>query len=79
MATTPITPEDIDALFDLLREMKGRATEAHKANKVQLHSVYVKLVALVSPEVMRLQVRIEREELAEHRKQHKDLRSNHTA
>jgi hypothetical protein len=76
MANTPIpvTEQDIESIDALLREMKQRAEAAHKDNKLIIHAMYVRLINLVSPEVVRLHARIEREERAYANKQQKALR-----
>ena len=60
MANTPIpvTEQDIESIDSLLKEMKQRAEAAHQDHKLIIHSIYVRLINLVSPEVVRLHARI---------------------
>ena len=72
--TTPVTPEDIESVNDLLRELKKRAQESHSQGKMLIHGVYTQLINLVSPEVVKLHARIERDERASNNKKYKQAR-----
>jgi hypothetical protein len=72
--TTPVTPEDIEAVSGILRELKERAAAAHKDNKLLIHSVYVELLNVASPIVVKLHARVEREDRASFNKNYKESR-----
>jgi len=69
-----VQEEDLQALEDLLHEMQGRVDKCYQDGHVYLMSVYVRLVALVSPEIDRIERRFKRENLAAMRKQEKQLK-----
>jgi hypothetical protein len=69
---TPVSQQDIDAVDDLLKELKGRAAASHKDGKMLIHGVYTQLINLVSPEVVKLHARIEREDRAGNNKLFKE-------
>lgn len=70
----PLTDEDMRAIEDLLSELKDRARQAEKDRKTLLLGIYTRLISLVSPEVVRLHARLEREEKAAFNRGHKNLR-----
>lgn len=72
--TTPVTPEDIDAVNKLLRELKERAAASHEDGKLIIHGVYTELLNLVSPIVVKLHARVEREDRASNNKSYKESR-----
>jgi hypothetical protein len=74
MATniTPVSQQDIDAVDDLLKELKARAAASHKDGKMLIHGVYTDLINLVSPTVVRLHARVEREDRASNNKLFKE-------
>lgn len=79
MANNPIAPmtvseRDVEDLEALLRDLKGRASEANNAGNVVMLGVYAALVKVVSPEVQRFRARLEREEKAVINKQHREMR-----
>jgi hypothetical protein len=72
--TTPITPEDIESVDALLRELKQRASKAHGDGKLLIHSVFTELLNVASPIVVKLHARIEREDRASNNKSYKESR-----
>lgn len=70
----PLTSEDLAPIEELLRTLKGNARAAQQANNAMLLGVYVDLIKIVSPRVNRLQARVERETLANIRKEHQALK-----
>lgn len=73
-ATSMVREEDLEALEGLLKELQTRVDEAHNDGRVYLMSQYVRLVALVSPEIDRIHRRFKRDNLAYMRKTHKLLK-----
>jgi len=73
-AATFIREEDLDELVGLLRELKERVQKAREDGRIFMMQEYVQLVALISPQVNRIQRRFEREDLASFRKEHKLLK-----
>ena len=87
MATNDMTPrDDARALASMVREedlgdlealhsdLVKRVDQARADGRVYLMSQYVRLIALVSPEIDRVQRRFKRETLAALRRDHKALR-----
>ena len=92
MATTGMTPaetaravasmvreEDLQELEALHSELVKRVDQARSDGRVYLMSQYVRLIALVSPEIDRVQRRFKRETLAALRKDHKTLKEQRKA
>ncbi len=92
MATTGIIPaesaravasmvreEDLQELEALHSELVKRVDQARSDGRVYLMSQYVRLIALVSPEIDRVQRRFKRETLASLRKDHKTLKEQRKA
>ena len=73
-ATAMVREEDLEALENLLKELQTRVEEARDDGRVYLMSQYVRLVALVSPEIDRIHRRFKRDNLAYMRKTHKMLK-----
>src|ERR1700686_5397632 len=87
MATNDMTPrddaralasmareEDLRDLEELGSDLVKRVDQARADGRVYLMSQYVRLIALVSPEIDRVQRRFKRETLAALRRDHKALR-----
>jgi hypothetical protein len=87
MATNDMTPrddartiasmvreEDLGDLEALHSDLVKRVDQARTDGRVYLMSQYVRLIALVSPEIDRVQRRFKRETLAALRRDHKALR-----
>jgi hypothetical protein len=72
---TPIREEDLEELEALHRDLLAKAQQAREDGRVYLMSQYVRLVALVSPEIKRIRDRFDREVLASIRKEHKMLKA----
>lgn len=73
-AASMIREEDLQDLEELLKNLQDRVDQAHSDGRVYLMSQYVRLVALVSPEIDRIHRRFKRESLAAMRKLHQDLK-----
>jgi hypothetical protein len=73
-AATFIREEDLDDLEALLRDLQDRVDKAREDGRIYLMSQYVRLVAMVSPEIDRIQRRFKRESLAAMRREHKRLK-----
>lgn len=69
-----ITPASLEALNRLRSGLSQSASEALNAKDAYMHGVYTELLALVSRKVLKAQARMAREQVAAHRRQHKDLR-----
>ena len=87
MADTSMTPgenaravaamvreEDLAELEALHSELVKRVDQARTDGRIYLMSQYVRLIALVSPEIDRVQRRFKRETLATLRRDHKALK-----
>ena len=71
IAAGMIREEDLADLEGLHSDLVKRVDQARSDGRIYLMSQYVRLVALVSPEVDRIQRRFKRETLAALRKDHK--------
>jgi hypothetical protein len=69
-----VTENDLQEMEDLLRDLQGRCDKAREDGRIFMMQQYVQLVALVSPEIDRIQRRFKRETLASFRKEHKRLK-----
>ncbi len=67
--------EDLQELEELHHEMQERVDKARTDGRIYMMQEYVRILALVSPEVDRIQRRFKRESLATFRKEHKDLKA----
>lgn len=74
MAMAP-REEDLQDLEKLLRTLQGEVDKAREDGRIFMMQEYVRLVALVSPEIDRIQRRFNRETLAAFRKEHADLKA----
>ncbi len=70
-AAAMVREEDLADLEALHSDLVKRVDQARADGRIYLMSQYVRLVALVSPEVDRIQRRFKRETLAALRKDHK--------
>ncbi len=68
-AQSMVTPDDLEDMQKLLTEIENWIEQAHKDGRIYIGSQYVRLLALVQPEVIRVERRFRRETLAMHRKQ----------
>ncbi len=73
-AAAMVREEDLADLEALHSDLVKRVDQARADGRIYLMSQYVRLVALVSPEVDRIQRRFKRETLAALRKEHKALK-----
>jgi hypothetical protein len=78
-AASMIREEDLEDLEELLKNLQNRVDQAHQDGRVYLMSQYVRLVALVSPEIDKIHRRFKRENLAAMRKLHQELKLEHRA
>ena len=69
-----VREEDLAELEALHSELVKRVDQARTDGRIYLMSQYVRLIALVSPEIDRVQRRFKRETLATLRKDHKALK-----
>ena len=74
MAMAP-REEDLEDLEKLLHDLQAQVDAARDDGRIFMMQEYVRLVALVSPEIDRIQRRFKRESLASFRKEHKDLKA----
>ena len=87
MATNGMTPsenarivaamvreEDLQELEDLHSELVKRVDQARSDGRLFMMGQYVRLVALIAPEIKRINARFQRETLAALRKDHKSLK-----
>src|SRR5438445_585808 len=69
-----LTESDLEELNALHSELLSRVDKAREDGRIFMQGQYVRLVALVSPEIDRIQRRFKRETLAAIRKEHKALK-----
>ena len=74
-----VREEDLAELEALHSELVKRVDQARADGRIYLMSQYVRLIALVSPEIDRVQRRFKRETLAALRKDHKALKEQSRA
>src|SRR6185312_9175997 len=74
MAASMVREEDLEEMETLLHELQGRVDKAREDGRIFMMGQYTRLVALVSPEIDRIQRRFKRETLASFRKDHKRLK-----
>jgi len=74
-----VREEDLAELEALHSELVKRVDQARSDGRIYLMSQYVRLIALVSPEIDRVQRRFKRETLAALRKDHKALKEQSKA
>ena len=77
-SSNPVAPTQagLDELNDLLQELKGRAQDKVTKQDAFMLNVYIRLIAQISPMVQSVQARLDREDLAAHRRNHKSLRQS---
>ena len=71
-----VTPQALESLQKLRINLHESAAAAMANKDAYMHGVYTELLAIVSKRVVKTQARMAREQVASHRKQHKDLRRN---
>ena len=74
MAMAP-REEDLADLEKLLKDLQSEVDKARDDGRIFMMQEYVRLVALVSPEIDRIQRRFKRESLASSRKEHADMKA----
>ncbi|MFL5626711.1 MAG: hypothetical protein ACJ788_14090 [Ktedonobacteraceae bacterium] len=73
-AATIVREEDLDELEELLREVKTRVHKSRDDGRTFMMAQYTRIVGMLSPEVTRLRKRLEREDLAAFRRDHKTMK-----
>ena len=71
-----VREEDLEELQGLLGELREKAGKSSDDGRIFMMQQYVRLIALVQPEVTRIQIRFSRESLAGFRKELKALKPN---
>lgn len=74
MAMAP-REEDLQDLEELQRDMQGRVDKAREDGRIYMMQEYVRILALVTPEIKRIRIRFDRETLAGMRKDHRNLKA----
>ncbi len=69
-----ITDSDLEELQALHGELLDRVSKARNDGRLFMMSHYIRMVALISPEIDRVERRFKREVLASVRKEHKMLK-----
>lgn len=69
-----VREEDLEELEALHSELMKRIDQAHSDGRLFMGGQYVRLVALIAPEIKRIRARFQRESLAAARKEHKQLK-----
>jgi hypothetical protein len=69
-----ISEADLNAVSSVLQDLKAKARDAYQKNNPALLSIYTDLIKVVSPRVVRLHARVERETMAAMRKNHKAMK-----
>lgn len=77
IAAAMVREEDLEELEALQSELTKRVDQARTDGRLFMMGQYVRLVALVSPEIKRINARFHRENLAALRKDHKALKLAH--
>lgn len=77
IAASMVREEDLQELEALHSELVSRVDKARQDGRLFMMSQYVRLVALISPEIDRIQRRFKRETLATLRKEHQELKLAH--
>lgn len=72
-----VREEDLEELEALHSELVKRVDQARQDGRLFMMGQYVRLVALVAPEIKRINARFQRETLATLRKDHKALKIAH--
>ncbi|HTI15580.1 MAG TPA: hypothetical protein VL461_13610 [Dictyobacter sp.] len=71
---TFIREEDLDDLGSIKRDLEAKAHQAREDGRVYLLQQYTRLLAIIGPEIKRVERRFERENLAYLRKEGKRLK-----
>jgi len=74
MAMAP-REEDLQKLESLLHDLQAAVDKARDEGQLFMMAQYVRLVALISPEIDRVQRRFKRETLASMRREHSDMKA----
>src|SRR5579885_1566643 len=73
-AASLVREEDLEDLEQLAHDLQDRADKASADGRVFLFGQYVRLLAIVNPEVVRIRKRFQRESLASLRKMHVQMK-----
>src|SRR6266705_3090536 len=74
LVASVVDENDLEELEALHKDLLNRVDQARTDGRIFMCGQYVRLVALVSPEIDRIQKRFKRETLAAIRKDHKQLK-----
>lgn len=74
MNSSTLSEADLAAINAVLQDLKAKARDASQKGNASLLAVYTDLVKVVSPRVVRLHARVERENMAAMRKKHQALK-----
>ncbi|SRR6266567_3057050 len=74
IAASVVTEDDLAELEQLHADMLARVDKAREGGLVYLMGQYVRMAALIQPEIKRIRDRFHRETLASVRKEHKMLK-----
>jgi hypothetical protein len=69
-----LSEADLNAISSVLQDLKAKARDAHTKGNAALLAIYTDLIKVVSPRVVRLHARVERETMAAIRKNHKAIK-----
>lgn len=69
-----LSEADLQAISAVLQDLKAKARDAAQKNNRALLAVYADLVKVVSPRVVRLHARVERENMAAMNKRRKTMK-----
>ena len=79
MMASMVREEDLEELQKVRQELLESADKAREDGRVYMMQQYIRLIAVVTPEIDRVQRRFQREALAELRKAHKELKTSSKA
>src|SRR6266568_9202945 len=74
LVASVVDENDLEELEALHKDLLNRVDQARADGRIFMMGQYTRLVALVSPEIDRIQKRFKRETLAAIRKEHKHLK-----
>ena len=74
LVASVVDENDLEELETLHKDLLNRVDQARADGRIFMMGQYTRLVALVSPEIDRIQKRFKRETLAAIRKDHKQLK-----
>lgn len=75
-AASIVREEDLQDLENVLRDLQDRCDQAGQDGRIYMMQMYIRLIAIVSPEIDRIQRRFKRDSIASLRKTHKQLKAS---